>query len=148
MERLRYWLGVAKEYAKDYALENTSLKVLALMITAVLWLSVTTRPVSEVMLRDVKVELRNPAPGLTVSKYDTLTANVAVRGPRDTLDNLKSTDVTVIADMSGIEPGVRRIPLKVDPAKLPPNVDDRSIEPRDIRVTVERLVDREVVIKP
>lgn len=148
MERLRYWLGVAKEYAKDYALENTSLKVLALMITAVLWLSVASRPMSEVMLHSVSVELRNLPPDLIVSKYDTLNANVALRGPRDTLDSLRSTEVSVIADMSGIEPGVRVIPLKVDPAKLPANVDEPIIEPREIHVTVERLVEKEVIIKP
>src|SRR5262249_47753220 len=148
MERARYWLGVAKEYAKNYALENTSLKVLALMITAVLWLSVTSRPMSEVVLRNVRVELRNLAPDLAVSKYDNLTANVAVRGPRDILAPLNSSELSVIADMPGVEPGVRVIALKLDTGMLPANLDEPIIEPRTIRVTVERQIEREVVIKP
>jgi YbbR domain-containing protein len=148
MERARYWLGVAKEYAKNYALENTSLKVLALMITAVLWLSVTSRPMSEVVLRNVRVELRNLAPDLAVSKYDNLTATVAVRGPRDILDTLNSSELSAIADMTGVEPGVRVIALKVDTGMLPANLDEPIIEPRTIRVTVERQIEREVVIKP
>src|SRR5215472_16290096 len=148
MERVRYWLGVAKEYAKNYALENTSLKILALMITAVLWLSVTSRPMSEVVMHDVKVELRNVPPDMDVSKYPNLTATVAARGPRDTLDSVNSAQMTVIADLTGVEPGVRVIPLKIDASMLPPNLDTPVIEPSTIRLTVERRVSREVVIKP
>ena len=40
MDKLWRTLKVLKEYAKDYVLENTGLKVLALLITAVIWLSV------------------------------------------------------------------------------------------------------------
>src|SRR5437879_4668911 len=112
MDWMSQYLKGLKEYARDYVLENTGLKVLALLITAVLWLSVASRPVSQTALNGVPIELFNlpvsPEP-LTVSKYETLTARVYLEGPRDVLDALRSGQLSVTADMSNVEPGVRVI---------------------------------------
>src|SRR4029434_9967759 len=83
-----------------------------------------------------------------VSKYDTLTARVLLDGPRETLDALRTGQLTVTADMTGVEPGVRVIPLKVDPNRLPVNVRVKDIEPPTITVTVERVIEREVPVTP
>jgi hypothetical protein len=150
MEWARHWLSLLYAYGRDYVLENPGLKVLALLITAVLWWSVASRPVSEITLHNVPIELANlpKAPSLIPSKYDTLSASVTLRGPRDILDDLKSSELSVMADMTGIEPGVRVIQLKLDPGRLPPTVEEVEIEPRDIRVTVEREVTKQVPVKP
>jgi YbbR domain-containing protein len=139
-----------KEYATDYVLENTSLKVLALLITGVLWLSVASRPVSQVALNGaIEFNLPESLP-LTVSKYDTATARVYLEGPREALDTLRAGQLTVTADMTDVEPGVRVITLKVEPGRngLPLNVRVEKIEPPRVRVTVERMIEREVTITP
>src|SRR3989441_7352900 len=101
MDWMNDYLKGLKEYARDYVLENTGLKVLALLITAVLWLSVASRPVSQITLNAVPIVLVNLATSpnpLTVSKYDTLTARVYLEGPRDVLDALRAGQLTVTAD--------------------------------------------------
>jgi len=140
------YLKAIKEYARDYVLENTGLKVLALLITGVLWLSVASRPVSQVAMSGA-IEFSLPE-SHAVSKYDTLTARVYLEGPRDTLDSLRTGQLTVTADMSDVEPGVRVIALKVDPSRLPTNVRVKEIEPPTITVTVERVVEKEVPVSP
>lgn len=150
MDWMNDYLKGLKEYARDYVLENTSLKVLALLITGVLWLSVASRPVSQVALNGA-IEFNLPeSPALTVSKYDTATARVYLEGPREALDTLRAGQLTVTADMTAVEPGVRVIPLKVEPARngLPLNVRVEKIEPPRISVTVERTIEREVTITP
>jgi YbbR domain-containing protein len=150
MDWMSQYLKDLKEYARDYVLENTGLKVLALLITAVLWLSVASRPVSQITLNAVPIALVNLGASnpLTVSKYDTLTARVYLEGPRDVLDALRAGQLTVSADMSNVEPGVRVIPLTIEPAGLPASVKVKEIEPRAIRVTVERVIAKEVPIIP
>jgi YbbR domain-containing protein len=64
------------------------------------------------------------------------------------LDALRPGDLAVIADLSDVEPGVRVIQLQFDRTRLPASVQERGIEPRSIRVTLERVVEREVQIKP
>ena len=148
------WFGnyrdAIREYARDYVLENTGLKVLALLITAVLWLSVASRPVTQIALNSVPIEFHNwpESPNLTVSKYDTLNARVYLEGPREVIDSMRGAQFNVAADMTGVEPGVRLIPLNIDTKSLPANVRVKDIEPRKIRVTVERVVEREVPIVP
>jgi YbbR domain-containing protein len=147
---MQKYLEAVKEYARDYVLENTGLKVLALLITGVLWLSVASRPVSHVTLRDVPIEFRNLShlPSLTVSKADSLTAQVFVEGPRDAIDALRSGEVTVVADMNDVEAGVRVIRLKLDASRLPASVKARDVEPHTIGVTVERVIEKEVPVIP
>jgi YbbR domain-containing protein len=147
MHWMNAYLKALKEYGRDYVLENPGLKVLALLITGVLWLSVASRPVSQIALNGVPIEI-NESPNLTVSKYDTLTARVFLEGPREVLDAMRAVQFSVTADMWGIEPGVRVILLKVEPNRLPANVRVKEIEPRAIRVTVERVVEKEVPITP
>ncbi len=149
MDWMNDYLKGVKEYAKDYVLENTGLKVLALLITGVLWLSVASRPVSQVTL-SVPIEPPNLADSanLIVSKYDPLTARVDLEGSRDVLDALRLGQLAVSADMSGVEPGVRVIPLNIEANRLPAGVRVKEIEPRAIRVTVERVIEREVPVTP
>src|SRR5215475_263208 len=150
MDWVSHYLAIAKEYARDYVLENTGLKVLALLITAVLWLSIASRPVSQIPIANVPIEFLNlsQSPLLAVSKYDTLFARVFVEGPRDVLDSLRSSQIAIVADMANVEPGVRVIPLKVDSSQLPANVRVREIDPRSVRVTVERVIEKEVPVIP
>jgi YbbR domain-containing protein len=63
---------------------------------------------------------------------------------------LRAGQLTVTADMTAVEPGVRVIALKVEPGRngLPLNVRVEKIEPPRIRVTVERMTEREVTITP
>jgi YbbR domain-containing protein len=139
-----------KEYGRDYVLENTGLKVLALLITGVLWLSVASRPVSQVALNAVPIKFYNlsASPNLAVSKYDTLDARVYLEGPLDVLDSLRAGQFSVTANMLNVEPGVRVIPLSIEPSELPASVKVKEIEPRSIRVTVERVIEKGVPIIP
>jgi YbbR domain-containing protein len=149
MNWLLHYLKIVKEYARDYVLENPGLKVLALLITGVLWLSVASRPVSLLPIANVPIEFINlESPALTVSKWDTLQARVLVEGPRDVLDSLRPSQLSVAADMAGVEAGVRVIQLHIDPSRLPQSVKLREIEPRTVRVTVERVVEKRVLIMP
>jgi YbbR domain-containing protein len=150
MDRVWHYLLAVKEYAKDYILENTGLKVLALLITAVLWLSVASRPVRQVTLQNVPIEFRNwpDSPDMIVSKYDTLSARVYLEGPRDVVDSLRPSEISVIADMTGVEPGVRVRPLMLDASRLPASVKGKEVEPRSIRVTVERVIQKDLPIVP
>ena len=153
MDRKFDWLTAIKEYGKDYVLENTGLKVLALFITAVLWLSVASRPISEITMYNVPIEFKNlpgDSPQLTVSNYDppTEAARVYIRGPRDVLDNIRASDLVAYVDLSDVEPGVRVRNLQLDASRLPVSVVARVLEPRSLRVTLERTEEREVQVRP
>ncbi|HVG20537.1 MAG TPA: CdaR family protein [Blastocatellia bacterium] len=150
MDRVLHYLVLLKEYGKDYILENTGLKVLALLITGVLWLSVASRPVAQVAFNNVPIVFKNlpESPNLTISKSEPLSARVYLEGPRDQLDSLRASEVTVVGDMEGVEPGIRLISLQLDRSRFPASVKVREISPSSIRVTVERVIEKEVRVSP
>ncbi len=150
MDKMRQYRNQLSEYARDYVLENTGLKVLALFITAVLWLSVASRPVGQITVPNVPIEFRNvPDPRvMTVTNADNPYARIYMRGPRDVLDSVRASDLNVLADLSGIEPGVRVIPLRLERTRLPASIKEASVDPRNIRITVENVVEREVAVVP
>ncbi len=143
------YLTAVREYLKDYILENTGLKVLALLITAVLWLSVASRPVQQVTLRNVPILFQNlpESPNLEVTDTDVPSAQVYLEGPRDIVDSIRPNEVTVFADMKSVEPGVRVKQLTIDMSRLPSSVKG-VVEPREIRVHVERVIEKDVPVKP
>lgn len=146
---MQRYLTAIREYLKDYILENTGLKVLALLITAVLWLSVASRPQQQVVLRNVPIEFQN-LPGssnLEVTETDSPSAQVYLEGPRDLVDSIRPTEVTVYADMKDVEPGVRVKPLMLDMNRLPSSVKG-VVEPRELRIHVERVIEKDVPVKP
>jgi YbbR domain-containing protein len=120
MNKRFHWLDTVKDYGRDYMLENTGLKFLALLITGVLWLSVASRPISEITMYNIPIEFKVPeSPPLTVSKYDAPSLmRVTLRGPRDVLDTLRLSDLTAFADLHQVEPGVRVVTLQVDQSRL------------------------------
>jgi YbbR domain-containing protein len=146
---LQRYLTAIKEYLKDYILENTGLKVLALLITAVLWLSVASRPQQQVTLRNVPIVfLYLPdSPNLEVTDTDAPSAQVYLEGPRDIVDSIRPNEVTVFADMKGVEPGVRVKPLMIDMSRLPSSVKG-IVEPREVRIHVERVIEKDVPVRP
>ena len=142
---MQRYLTAIREYLKDYFLENTGLKVLALLITAVLWLSVASRPVAQVALRNVPILFLNlsASPLLEVTDTDVQSAQVYLEGPRDIVDSIRPNEVAVIADMTGVESGVRVKQLTVDMSRLPSSVKG-VVEPREIRVRVERVTEKDL----
>ncbi len=146
---MQRYLTAIREYLKDYILENTGLKVLALLITAVLWLSVASRPVAQVTLRNVPILFQNlpESPNLEVTDTDAPSAQVYLEGPRDLVDSIRPTEITVLADMRGVEAGVRVKQLMVDTGRLPASVK-AIVDPREIRVRVERVIEKDVPVKP
>jgi YbbR domain-containing protein len=120
---------------------------LALLITGVLWLSVASQPVTTLNNVPIVLDLRDN-PDLVVSKSEPVNARLALRGPRDVLDRLSPNDLAVVADLSRVEEGVNMVPLQVDRGKLPASVQERGVEPKNVRVIVERMSQKEVQIQP
>lgn len=146
---MQRYVTAIQDYLKDYFLENTGLKVLALLITAVLWLSVASRPVAQVTLRNVPILFQNlpESQNLEVTDTDAPSAQVYLEGPRDIVDSIRPNEVTVFADMKSVEPGVRVKQLMIDMSRLPSSVKG-VVDPREIRIRVERVIEKEVPVKP
>jgi YbbR domain-containing protein len=124
-------------------LEDLGLKLLALAIAIVLWLSVTgqnkpvTQRVSGVQLNFLRQE------GLEISNDPASTVEVTVKGSPNLLDQMNLRDLVVTVDISDQKAGERVVRLSPETVKmeLPPGVKILAFRPATIPIRLEPTIE-------
>lgn len=134
-------------------LEDWTLKLLALAIAIVLWLSVTgqNKPVTQ-RLSSVQLNFLKH-PGLEISNEPVTSVEVTVNGSPSMLDQMKLRDLAVTVDISSQKAGERVVRLSPESVSmdLPPGVKILSFRPATIPIrlepTIELALDVEVKLE-
>ncbi len=143
----------AELWLRKIFLEEWGLKLLALAIAIVLWLSVTgqnkpvTQRISGVQLNFLRHE------GLEISNDPASSVEVTVKGSPSLLDQMKLRDLVVTVDISDQKAGERVVRLSPESVKidLPPGVKILAFRPATIPIrlepTIELAVDVEIKLE-
>ena len=126
---------------------NFWLKLLALLLAAVLWLTVAGEHVVERTLR-VPLELRNVPDQLEIVGDPPMTVDVRVRGSSALLGRMDPGDLIAILDLESARPGSRLFHLRTDEVRHPYGVEVAQITPVTISLELERSVRRSVPVVP
>jgi phosphoglucosamine mutase len=113
---------------------NAGLKIAALVLGAALWFTVSGEQVERSL--QVPLSFGNLSPGLRLMDHPA-TVDVQVRGGAPEIGGLQSTDVSVVADLTGREPGEAVIMLRVDRVSAPSGIEVTQITPSTVTVTLE-----------
>lgn len=123
------------------------LKLLAVLIALVLWLTVAGEHVVERTLR-VPLELQNVPEQLEIVGDPPMTVDVRVRGSSALLARMEPGDVIAILDLATARPGSRLFHLRTDEVRRPYGVDVAQITPVTIALELERSARRSVPVVP
>jgi hypothetical protein len=131
-------------------LEDWGTKLIALGITAALWLGVTG------LRAPVTKRITNVALNLSYSSEMELVnspiteVDLVVTGDKSKLDRLRREDLIVSVDLSEVKPGERTIQLTPENinVELPNGLKIEEIQPNKIAVKLERVEERDVAVKP
>ena len=126
---------------------NLWLKVLAVAMASLLWLTVAGEHVVERTLR-VPLELRNVPPQLEIVGDPPMTVDVRVRGSSAVLGRMDPGDVVAILDLQGARTGSRLFHLRTDEVKGPYGVDIAQITPSTVALELEKSGRRSVPVIP
>jgi YbbR domain-containing protein len=140
-----------KDTLRGYLVEHPGLKLLAGLITLVLWLSVSMQPISETTLR-LPITFQNVPRGYSVIDQDVDSVQVKVKGPNDILSRVRSGAVHLdtIIDLSGYldRPGKRVVTLSSDNVSTPATVQAIDVTPSRISITLAQSTEKTVPIRP
>lgn len=114
---------------------NLSYKLVALVVTLILWLTMLSRKDS-VMVREVNIKYLTSANHVLINA-PRLTARIRVSGPRVALKKFSQADNTVIVDLTRFRPGRQVIRLTQDALTLPIGVRVLSIEPQEVDALIK-----------
>ncbi|MDQ3800155.1 MAG: CdaR family protein [Acidobacteriota bacterium] len=131
-------------------LEDWGTKLVALGITAALWLGVTglQKPTSR-RLNSVPLVL-NFSSEMEATNSPLKEVDIVVTGDKTKVSRLRSEDLVVSIDLTDITPGERTIQLTPENINvdLPSGLKIDEIQPGKIAVKLERVEEREIAVKP
>jgi YbbR domain-containing protein len=132
---------------KLHPFRNFGLKLLAVLIALVLWITVAGEHVVERTLR-VPLELRNVPDQLEIVGDPPMTVDVRLRGSSALLGRMEPGEVIAIVDLAAARPGSRLFHLRTDEVRRPYGVEVAQITPVTIGLELEVSGRRSVLVVP
>ena len=126
---------------------HLGLKVLAIALASVLWLTVAGEHVVERSLR-VPLAVRNLPTSLEIVGDLPATVDVRVRGSSAQLSRLDPGEVLAMVDLTGARPGSRLFHLRTDEVRVPYGIDVAQVMPPSLSLSLEKSAQRTVPIVP
>lgn len=131
-------------------LEDWLTKLVALLITLALWYGVSgLRAPKTVRLRAVALNLQ-VSNNVEITNSPVSEVDIVVTGDKRKTETLNSRDLTVLLDLTNIQPGDQMINLTPENVnlQLPNGVRLDEIQPNKIAVKIETVEEREITVKP
>jgi YbbR domain-containing protein len=126
---------------------HLGLKVLAIALATLLWLTVAGEHVVERALR-VPLEIRDKPENLEIVGEAPGAVDVLVRGSAGLLGRLNAGDVVVVLDLSTARPGSRLFHLRLDQVRVPYGVEVAQVVPGTLALELEKSLRRRIPVVP
>jgi YbbR domain-containing protein len=126
---------------------HLGLKVVAIALATLLWLSVAGEHIVERIMR-VPLEFRNIPAELEVVGDPPATVDVRLRGSSGLLSRLEGTDVVAVIDLSTARPGSRLFHIRADEVRAPYGVEVAQVVPGTLAIELEKSASRVVPVVP
>jgi YbbR domain-containing protein len=126
---------------------HLGLKIVAIALAILLWLTVAGEHVVERIMR-VPLEFRNIPAELEVVGDPPATVDVRLRGSSGLLSRLEGTEVVAVLDLSNARPGSRLFNIRADEVRAPYGVEVAQVVPGTLAIELEKSARRIVPVVP
>ncbi|MBU0480444.1 MAG: YbbR-like domain-containing protein [Proteobacteria bacterium] len=123
------------------------LKLVSLFFAILLWYFVVGADKVDMTVQ-VPLEIINLPQNLVISNQFKKQLEVTVNGPRGMVRGLETQRITRPVDLSAAQPGNRTIQNKEDSIKFPRGIKVLRIQPANLTLLIDRMLDKELPIKP
>lgn len=139
--------GMIANLLRQYFYEDKSLTLISLIVAIVLWGAVSKQETTSNTLLGVPIDYVDIPPGLEIANDNfARAADIRVKGPKDTIESLKTAPPVIKISLSTTKPGERVITITNSDVIIPDNVEIVSLEPQRIRLTIEPIIERQVKV--
>lgn len=127
-------------------LNNIGLKLISFAIALTLWIFVTYRGQSEIVI-DVPIEFKNIPKGVEILRQSAKEVSLNISGPDRLLKVLRPSDIRVTVDLSNAKKGESLYYLDKRNVELPGAIKVQRIEPTSLKVIMDESITKTVPIK-
>lgn len=132
---------------RRYVLRHWPLKLLAVLLSTGLWVTITREPVVEIGY-SVPIEFHHVPENLVITSLDLPEAHIRLRGPAGLVRAVEPSEVRPSVDLEDAKPGERTYDLDPGDIDVPYPVEVVQVVPSQFRLSLERRRVREVRIDP
>lgn len=132
---------------------NMIAKILSLVIAILLWSYVmgVENPNESITIRNVRVNFQNmdslEQKGLILLSPSEQFVNIKISGKKNDLDKIRQGSVYATADLEGYGVGDSRVRVETRFESNPGTVQVESVSPRDVLVSIDKVITREMEVK-
>ena len=126
---------------------NLGLKILALALASLLWVTVAGEHVVERSLR-VPLEFRNIPEALEIVGNTPDTVDVRLRGSSAVLSRVQAGEIVAVLDLSSARAGSRLFHIRNDEVRAPFGVEVSQVVPSTLALELEKSARRRVPVVP
>jgi YbbR domain-containing protein len=127
--------------------DNSALKLAALIIAVLMWYGVAHDPVSEVSVR-VPVEFSHPPKNMEYITDVLPQVQIRLRGPVRELRQLQPESIRLILDLRNATPGERTFDITPEQIQVPHDIEVMEVTPGRLHMTFDTRTTRQVPVKP
>ncbi len=144
---------VKKTNLNKFKDNNMLAKILSLVIAILLWSYVmgVENPNESITIRNVRVNFQNmeslEQKGLILLSPSEQFVNIKISGKKNDLDKIRQGSIYATADLEGYGVGDSRVRVDTRFESNPGTVQVESVSPRDVLVSIDRVITREMAVK-
>ena len=124
---------------------HLGLKIVALVMATLLWLTVAGEHVAERIVR-VPLEFRSIPPQLEVVGEPPTSVDIRLRGSSALLSRLEPGEVVAVLDLANARPGARLFHIENDDVRAPYGVEVSQVVPATLGIEFERSARRVIPV--
>ncbi len=134
---------------KDLIVRNWGLKLLALVLSFLLWLALMPEEkiFSEKSL-GAPLEIQNLSPDFEIVEKPQTTVEVTLRAPNRLLAGLTPADIRAVLDLGGASVNQEEYPLNPEMIAVPAGAKAVRVLPNKVRVKIERSKEEMMQVQP
>ena len=132
---------------KHWITDNWTLKVLALALSLVLWVTVASETTSEIGMQ-VPLEYRNVPADLEITADATNSVEVRLRGSSRRIEKVSASELAATIDLANMMPGDKTIPLTAGNVQAPLGTEVVGIRPSHVQFSLVRRPARDKPVRP
>lgn len=125
---------------------DTKLKILSVLLAIFMWTFVinSTNPTVNKTYRNIPVVIKNQdnleKSGYTIVGNDeSLTTNIKLKGTREKLVGLKTSNIYAYIDIADVKEGIQSVEIVVD---TPTGVTVDELEPEEINLNIQKVIEK------
>ena len=132
---------------KHQTLELTAAAVISLFCITGIWLSFS-KGMETLATHEIPVEFMNPDQKMEIISSSASNVKLLISGARPLINSINPEQINIKLNLAQSVIGVNKLSITKDNVLLPPGIQLKSIEPAEIDITLDSMVEKILPVQP